>query len=262
MNTKKRCVIIGAFILLLIIPSFFPVVSALDLKQGAEDVMQVVEDISGPFFEFILGRKIGDLYFLERVLLFLIIFIMVNAALKRIPLFEGKGAVIALITIAVSILSARYLGNVQWVKTILLPYNMLGVVFAAGIPFLIFFFFIESFKEKWVRRIGWVFMLVVFGVLYYERKEVLGDPALIYLITAGISFVMLIFDRWVYSWYEESKIWKLMDAGKRSKAIDLMSRLRMLRDELSHAETVYQRKDIKKEIEQVKLNLKSLHRGY
>jgi len=173
-------------------------VSAYDLSdslaRGSEQLIDIVENVLGPFFSVFLGG--GGEHLFERILFFFIIFALVYVVLKsdRVPIFQGQKGVIWIITIAVSLLSARFLTETQLIQTILLPYGVFGVALTSALPLILFFFFAEGFESSLIRKSLWLFFLVIFVGLWTSRYNELGDIAWIYLITGVLALIFFLFD--------------------------------------------------------------------
>jgi hypothetical protein len=173
-------------------------VSAYDLSdslaRGSEQLIDIVESVLGPFFSVFLGGE-GDLLF-ERILFFFIIFSLVYVVLnsERVPIFQGQKGVIWVITIAVSLLSARFLTDTMLVQTILLPYGVFGVAITSALPLILFFFFAEGFDSPLIRKSLWIFFLVIFMGLWTSRYSELGDVSWIYFITGILALLFFLFD--------------------------------------------------------------------
>lgn len=146
----------------------------------------------GPYFQLILGGSPEFLF--EKILLFFVIISVIFVVLKRIPIFQDNLAATWIVTIAVALLSTRFFGDIEYIKNILTPYEVLGVSLSAAIPFIIFFFFVQSFESGVVRRILWVFFIVVFLGVWGSRYDELGQLSWIYFITGVAALIFLIGD--------------------------------------------------------------------
>lgn len=160
---------------------------------GADSAFSWIQNNVGPVFGYVLGGN-GDLLF-ERILLFFILLAFIFVILGRIKVFKNNVAVIWIVTLAVSLLATRYMSDLSLVKNVLLPYTILGVALTAAIPFIIYFFFVESFEESsTLRKILWIFFIVVFLGIWADRQSELGNLAYIYILTGLIAFVCLLAD--------------------------------------------------------------------
>lgn len=163
-----------------------------DFRSASQTWIMWIQDIFGPFFEVFLGP--GG-YLFERILFLFIVFSVAYLMIGKIPVFqENKGAK-WVVTIAVSLLSVRFLVESQYIRTILLPYSVLGIILAAGIPIIILFYFIYSFQDKDVlRKILWISSGAIYLGLWFSRYSELGDLSWIYFIAAVASLIFMLAD--------------------------------------------------------------------
>jgi len=185
-----------------------------DIRRGSNDIINFVVNWAAPFINAILG---GDGYtgflLFEKFLIFLILMGVIYIALKQIDIFEDNTALHWMISIIVPILSLRFM-NFMWIHTILLQYQVLGVALGGLLPFIIYLFFLHNLQvSSVVRKIGWIFFIVV----YYGLWTTSSDPSInfsgssnygeIYFWTMAIAFVFLIFDGTIHRVMESQK-WK------------------------------------------------------
>jgi len=160
---------------------------------GAYGAFSWIENNIGPGFGYILGGS-GDLLF-ERILLFFILLATIFVILSRMKLFKDNIAVIWIVTLSVSLIASRYLSDLSLVRNVLLPYTILGVSLTAAIPFIIYFFFVQSFEDSsTLRKILWIFFIVVFLGIWADRQAELGELSYIYILTGLVALICLLFD--------------------------------------------------------------------
>lgn len=194
MKGKK---VLGIFVLMFLILS--PLIASAQyygysrFYGGVDTTFSWIENNVGPAFGYVLGGT-GDLLF-ERILLFFVLLALVFIILSRMKLFKENYAVIWIITLAVSLLATRFLSDYSLVQNVLLPYSILGVALTAAIPFIIYFFFVQSFEDSsTLRKILWVFFIVVFLGLWGDRQSELGQLSYIYILTGLVALVCLLAD--------------------------------------------------------------------
>lgn len=152
-----------------------------------------LEQNVGQYFAWFLGGE-GD-YLFERILLFFILIALLFTILNRMPLFKDKIGVNIVVTLAISLLISRFFGDMDYLRTILVPYSVLGIALTAAIPLIIYFFFVHSFEDSsTLRKILWVFFIVVFLGIWGTRASELGQASYIYLLTGIIAFILLLAD--------------------------------------------------------------------
>jgi hypothetical protein len=173
----------------------------------------------------------GDLLF-AKFLFFVIIFSLVWVALSQVDFFNEYNWVLVLITIAVSILSTRWIATEGLVRNILLPYTTLGIALSAALPFAIYFIFVnillKDSKYKTVRKIAWLFFMVIFIGLWFVRQDQdqLGTSAKwIYPITILASFLVLAFDGTISSILAKIDLDKSTDTHKLALITELKRKI-------------------------------------
>ena len=178
--------------LLMISISFVSAAPPFEPRSAVTGAAEIVVDLLEPVVGILLGGE-GNLLF-ERLLFFLIILSVVYVVISKIPKFEDNTAIIWVVTLAVALLSTRFLTDTDLVQTILLPYSVLGVALTAALPLIIYFFFVVSFDTPTVRKILWVFFVVIFWGLWSARYDDLGGLSWIYFMTGLIALIFLFAD--------------------------------------------------------------------
>lgn len=183
-----------------------------DIRRGSNDVINLVVNWAAPFLNAILGGDDYSGYLLfEKFLIFLLLLGIIYIALKQVDIFEDNEALHWMISIIVPILSLRFM-NFQWIHTILLQYQVLGVALGGLLPFIIYLFFLHGVAESSVvRKIGWIFFIVV----YYGLWTTSADPSIdfsgsgaygeVYFWTMAIAFIFLLFDGTIHRVMEGQK---------------------------------------------------------
>jgi hypothetical protein len=195
-----------------------------EIAKGLSNLISGAYEIIEKPLEVLVGDTASSEWFLARVLFLLIIFSLVWVVLDKVPFFDDSKNRWALwiVAISVSILSIRWIGEVEVVQSILLPYSTLGVAVTAGLPFILFFFFVKDFSTP-IRKVSWIFFAVIFLGLWYVRLDdlnILGFTSYIYLVTAIAAFIMFIFDGTIEKWKKQiknSEIKESMNAENRAR---------------------------------------------
>lgn len=206
------------------------IVSATGIVEEIQGGIKGTYDIFKPTIEAILGGTSGTEFFLAKILFLIVVFAVVWKGLERIAFFKESSWVLWIVSIAVSILSVRWLENSELIKTVLLPYSVLGIALTAGIPFVIYFF-ITLGLNKTMRKISWVFFIVIFVTMWIMRSKELGGFQYIYLATAGLGLAVLAFDGTIH------KIKQKIDAEKGMSYKELERKHRIM-DDLDEARDI------------------------
>ena len=187
-----------------------------NVGNAVKDFVQGVSSALEPVLRYTLGGEdLSADTFLVKVLLFVLMLSILYYAVSKVPMLNENDYVHWIIAIVIAILGARFLSSEALVNFIWLPNGILGVTLAAFLPFLIYFFIIESFtKHKIVRRIGWALFIVLYvGLTIIRWPDFAGEKignvpfnlAWLYLITAGLALLSFLFDRFIQEKEEEHK---------------------------------------------------------
>jgi len=153
-----------------------------------------------PIFGLLFGTSAFDELLFAKILFFLIIFSVIFMVLKNIDIFAGNRPVAFIVTVSVSILSIRFMGDNQFIRGILLPYQVLGVAIIVFLPLLIYALFVNtSVSGKFGRRFAWALYVIVFLVLWISRQSDISTAdvsEINWIYGLGFAFIVvnLIFD--------------------------------------------------------------------
>jgi len=202
------------------------------LGYGMNQLIILFENFLGPFFAVILGG--GELLF-ERILFLFIILAVVFSVLRKMDAFnyDDNRVIVWIITIAVSLLSTRFLVESDLVLTMLLPYTAFGVILTSALPFVIYAYFVLNLRESpTTRKILWIFFIVGFLGVWGTRFEELGNISWIYFITMVLAVLFLLFDGSIQRWLikQEREAGNL--ASKEMHLAELNKQLKELRKAL------------------------------
>jgi len=253
---KRKSIGILSLLLISILMINAGFISAQDeIMEGIREVFSasykiidsVIDNLLKPFVELVLvneGENLTDGLLFAKLLFLLIILGIVHFALKRVPFFEDQNKLLyGIIVFGVAFLATRWLGTQTLLETIILPYSVLGITISAGLPFIIYFLFIEfGFKGKeyvTLRKFAWVFFIVVFIGLWYARSETIRDAGsyapYIYPVTLIASILVLIFGRRIQRVWEESDFNKSLSSIASRSIRELGRELRELHEEERYA---------------------------
>jgi hypothetical protein len=230
-----------------------------DLRGGSEQVIDWIVGFSEPFLRIILGGEDhSGLLLFERFLFFLILLAVIYVTLSQVLIFKDQPAVLWTISIVIPILSVRFM-SFAWLNTVLLQYQVLGVALTGILPFIIYLFFLHNVSESsTVRKIGWVFFIVIyFGLWSTVDTETYGQ---VYFWTMLIALVFLLLDGTIHQFFQRQRrrrsgqasiyetivrIDKKMRDLREDQGIDRGTKSRLLRDLRD------QRKDLYKQLKKV-----------
>jgi hypothetical protein len=252
-NMKK---LFGVFVLGLFVISMMAGLVSAQANDPVDAVQKGVAsgyELIRPVLEGIIGETSDGEFFLAKVLLLMIIFAILWVALDKVSFFSENTWVLVIVSVAVSILSIRWFGNSDMIRTVILPYSALGIAISAGLPFVLAFIIIENNFKKTMRKIGWIFFAVVFVGLWIMRSgesgaEAVGGPvgpfAWIYLATAGIAMIMLFMDGTIQRTMAKSSVERIQSAHTNKMAGELRDEMKKFtvryKDEGDKYVSVYQ----------------------
>jgi len=142
MKKSLDIMILGTFLV-----SMINFANASPIVAGIQDGINSVYQIFKPLLKQIVGNSATSDLFLAKILFLIIIFSIVWKALSNINFFRGNEWTLWTVSIAVSILAIRWIGNSAIVNTILLPYSAFGVAIMSGLPFVLYFMIVKGFHK-------------------------------------------------------------------------------------------------------------------
>jgi len=209
-------------------------------------------DAIQPVLNVLLGDKAPSSFdknistsseYLARIMFFFVVFSLIYLAISRMPFLEDNDAIKWVLTIAVTILATRWLAGSMGgtlVRTLLLPYDTLGLSLAAFLPLIIYFVFLDigfiGKENRVIRRGGWIFFLVIFVFLWITRApEIVTDASnyagMIYPVSAGICFLFFLLDGTI-----QRQLYKIrLSKNKTASAQNLLDHLETKKEQLENS---------------------------
>jgi len=170
-------------------------VSALDLASGLghgmNQLIDIIEELIYPVFSVFFGGDDGFMF--EKVLLLAIILSVTYLIISNIEPFKDNDKVIWIVSISIALLTTRFM-TADLVSAIILPYSVFGVALTAILPLMIFFTFVSKFESAVMRKVFWIFFIIVFLGIWNSRYDQLGGVSWIYFFSAIAALVFLIWD--------------------------------------------------------------------
>jgi len=222
---------LAGLIILAMVINLLGAVSALDLGEGSNQVIDWVKDFSSPFLEAIFG---SPEYVFEKFLFFFLVLAISYAALNKSELFEDHDVIIWVLSVVVSLIATRFLTEINIVQTIILPYTVLGIVLTAAVPLIVFFFFVESFESSTLRKILWAFFIVVFIGIWNSRTEDVGELAWVYFFTGIIALIFLLADGTIRRAIVKQRMNQLGYNSREQLGRELRREIQKAREDVTH----------------------------
>lgn len=205
---KKRLIIVSFIIAILVLIPLVYAYSYYDFESAANQIIDWIKSIFGPFFAALIGGNVDE-YFFSRILLLILLYSIVFIVLKRIEIFKYNTFVCVLISAIVSILGVRYLSEIEFISFILVPYGAFAISAAVFLPFLIYFFFVETSVTSPIgRRMAWILFAAVFFGLWITRFGDIGKYNWVYGIGVGAVAISFVFDNQIQKYFGLHEIGK------------------------------------------------------
>jgi hypothetical protein len=211
---KGKLKILGLTVLfLLIAPAFVsagPAEFISDVIRGATDAAR---SVFRPLFDLIVGGEgLANDIFYAKSLFLILLFVVIFAVVRKIPMFERNKAISIIVAAIVSIFAVRFMLVDDFVEGVLLPYGTLGVAITIFIPFMIYFYFLHiSGITGFVRRGAWVLYGIVFFVFWVSRwNSIASEANTIYILIVLAIILAFIFDKGIHRYFGTHEIhrWK------------------------------------------------------
>jgi len=199
-------------------------------EQAIDSIVMNLE----PFFRALLGGNDWTGYLLfEKVLLFILISIIVGIILEKLPVFSSfKGKkIIRIIAVIIGLLGVRNL-NYIWVSTILVQYQVLFIAIAGVLPFMIYWYFLESIDKGLVRKVAWVFYAAIyFGLWATTTLETYSE---VYLWSAIAALIYaFVFDTMVIQWLKTQEMKKQFSRHSWNQIADINERISKINKQIA-----------------------------
>ncbi len=195
----------------LLILSMFPIISAEPAPEAVQFTQEIINSAIGvatPIFQFIIGDYSTNEFFATKVMMLILLFVVIQAILKKVNLFDAGNSVAIVIAAVISIIAIRFISENQLTLGILLPYGTLGIVILTSLSLMIVFYFIHTTNLGSIgRRLIWSFFALVYIMLFIYRYNELGSlTRSIYGWSIALIIFFLIFDRGIHRYFS---VWEL-----------------------------------------------------
>lgn len=204
--------------------------------DGVSKFLDVASAQLDPVAKWFLGKTTSGDLLLVKLLIFVIMLAASLVALEKMGMFETKKGLRWLIAIIIGILGARFLSTDALINFVWMPYGILGVLLATVIPFIIWFYFVESFSSPVLRKVLWVAFAVIYFSLAAVRWNdlaiktapifgVINNFGWLYVIIGVLSIVFILLDRAIRGKYLLGIFSKVMDESKQKQANKLIAKI-------------------------------------
>lgn len=228
-----------------------------------------------PILKWFLGDTPTGELLLVKFLFFIILLAIIYYAVRQVPTLGDNSGVTWIISIITSILAIRLLSESYLIEFIWLPTGVLGITLICILPFIIFFYFIESFDASLVRKVGWSLFTLVYimlamlrwkdlatgqnGIFGLEVNPVFANLGWVYLITAVLAILAVFLDRPVRKMIIGSQAEATRGAANLTARGELREEIKRLSTALANAPNNKEASKIKKRIRDIERRIKELY---
>lgn len=229
-------------------------------RQGMGDLINIAVDFFEPLLQALLGGQNWTGYLLfEKLILFILIAALVYIAIAKTTFFDENKPVIWIITLVVPLLGVRWM-DFEWINYILTQYQVLGVVLAVILPFIIYLFFIHGISHSSAfRRIAWAFYIAIYyGIWTTSSTSGYMDTA--YIWTMVVALMLIIFDPIIHKLMKKDEDLAPLRVSLSASIADLDHQLQYINNapHLSPEQQKKSRKHLEKEIYRLQKELGKL----
>jgi hypothetical protein len=201
------------------------------IRYTVSEIGTTFVSIFGP----ILGLETYDQFVFAKILFFFIILSIVHIALRNVDIFGSNRGALFIVTIAVSVLSTRYLPDTEIIRSLLIPYSAFGTAVIVIFPTLLVFIFTRySTMGPFFRIFFWFTYGIIYFFTWFERTSIEGGiPAVMHwiLVIGGLFILINIFaDPWVQKLTGKIATQKWLEGVNDSRLARLEVQLEGLRE--------------------------------
>jgi len=173
-----------------------------------------------------------------RILIFVLVTLIIYSISNFLPFVPEKNPWIAWgISIIIAILSTFFLAKEE-IYTLLLSYNALGITLTALIPFIAIAavskkLYDEGGLNMLFSKILWVAFLgfLIFRWMLADPRQIGDFGTYVYPIIFILSFIMVIWDKWVYRWIFKRETSSAVEDVKKAHHDSIVARIAQLHDQ-------------------------------
>lgn len=221
----------------------------IDIGYGTERVIDFVRDFGAPLFEIVLGESASSEFFLTKILMLFLLYLVIRAALTRTEILGDNPTIPNLVALLVSIIAIRYIANIDVIQTLLLPYGTMGIAILGLLPGIIFFYFIYTTNMGPLgRKIAWIIYGITFLALWWTRAIDIGDTGnMIYTGVVVAIIAMILFDKRIKAYFNTHDYETFISQSEQHQIADLQARYQQIAN-IDSPEASATRKRIRKKL--------------
>lgn len=187
------------------------------LLQGIGDVFMKIIELIKPTWEAIIGQT-SEQVFLSKIMFLLLVLGTIWFILGKIEAVNNNKFFHFFLSVVFGVLFTRWIVTDDIVKTVIMPYNVVGAALSAFIPlgivFYITFVLLEKKEYSIIRKFIWIFVMAYFIVAWsvaYKDIANMQNPDWIwtYPIAAALALLMILFDGSIVLYFLDERIKKV-----------------------------------------------------
>lgn len=201
---------------------------SMGLRTASEQAIDLVVQLFEPVLQVLLGGDTwsGEILF-AKLLFFILILSLVYISLNKMTMIKENKAVHWILSSVVPILAVRYLSS-EWILSMIVQYQVLGVVLTTVLPLIIFFFFLEGIDSSLVRKTGWIIYIVIyFGLWSSAETEVYAS---FFMGSFFLALLFLFLDRSIQRYF-------MMQRIKEAGSVSIWDQINKLEEQMRRNRT-------------------------
>lgn len=183
------------------------------VTQFINDVIFNIIIFAQPIFVVIIGQYESNDLFFTKILLFILLFVVVRKVMESTPFAEDNEKIGIIISLIVSILGIRFIGQGRFLESIFLQYGVLVIAITTIIPLVIFFYFVNKTNVgPYGRKVFWSIYIISLAAIWLSRYDDPSIPNAVNWIYGGCiaaALIFIFFDKSVQKYLGSSDFYRI-----------------------------------------------------
>lgn len=198
--------------------------------EGVEQLLtglgQVIIIIIQFLSDTILNINSFDEFLFAKMIFFILIFLIIYVTIKKNDFFGDNETILRIISIAISILSVRFIPD-ELVQTLFLQYGTLGAAIGMFVPFAIMLFFLhQSNFGPLPRKIGWILYGVSYVAIFsYTYPDITGIASYVYWVGIIGTIIVFFFDRQIHAAFGSAELRKAKHGAESERYATIQGKI-------------------------------------
>jgi len=198
-----------------------------NIAQFINDVIFNIIIFARPIFIIVLGQYESNDLFFSKILLFFLLFVILRKAIEKTPFGEDNEKIGLIVSLIVSILGIRFIGQNGFLASIFIQYGVLTIAATVIIPMVIFFYFINMTKVgTFGKKMFWgLYAIIMSGIWISQQGRIPPEANYIYLASIAAAILFIVFDKSIQTYFGISGFHKFARELNEETIRDLRRRL-------------------------------------